>query len=205
MDDFLTALTAQMQQLSIQAAAPSASIPLPSKFSGDRNATRGFLSQLESCFELQPDRFRSDRAKILTLGILLDGYAREWYAPFSEYPDQFSEILRSWNTFRAHFLRTFSEADPVAKADAEIRKLAQGSKPILEYSIEFRRHAASLNWGQQALMSEFLRGLNRNMKNLLVHHDRPTTLLDLIELSAELDLTSLLFHAQFVLDSKNMF
>ena len=59
-------------------------VSLPERFSGDRNALRGFLNQLELVFTLQATRYPSDSVKIATVGTLLTGKALAWFSPIIE-------------------------------------------------------------------------------------------------------------------------
>ena len=52
----------------------------------------------------------------------------------------------------------------------------------MTYFIESNHLASCIQWGDHALLRQAYKGLARHIKNEMVHHDRPATLLDLHKL-----------------------
>ena len=82
----------------------------------------------------------------------------------------------------------FGPFDPVGEAEAEIETLvmAEGSRSAI-YFVEFNRLASRIQWDDHALLQQAYKGLARRIKNEMVHHDRPVTLLDLHKLVQAID------------------
>ncbi|KAH6583195.1 hypothetical protein BASA60_001585 [Batrachochytrium salamandrivorans] len=82
---------------------------LPNKFDGSRRNFRGFINQLELVFQLQDQRYDTDRKKIATLGTLLTDKALSWFNPYIEQPEHYAYDLSSWSTFKERMKATFGE------------------------------------------------------------------------------------------------
>ena len=82
----------------------------------------------------------------------------------------------------------FSPFDPVGEAEAKIEMLvmAKGSHST-NYFVEFNRLASRIQWDDHTLFRQAYKGLARCIKNEMVHHDRPITLLDLRKLVQAID------------------
>ena len=77
----------------------------------------------------------------------------------------------------------FGPFDLVGEAEAEIEMLvmAEGSRST-NYFVEFNRLASRIQWDDHTLFRQAYKGLACHIKNKMVHHDRPITLLDLHKL-----------------------
>ena len=73
--------------------------------------------------------------------------------------------------------------NPVGKAEAEIKTLvmAKGSCSTI-YFVEFNHLASRIQWDNHALLQQAYKGLAHRIKNEMVHHDWPITLLDICKL-----------------------
>ena len=82
----------------------------------------------------------------------------------------------------------FSPFDLVREAKAEIETLvmAEGSHSVI-YFMEFNRLASCIHWDDHALLQQAYKGLAHHIKNEMVHHDWPVTLLDLRKLVQAID------------------
>lgn len=159
-------------------------IALPEKFNGDRRNFRGFINQVDLVFMLNPQRYASDPLKVGVIGTLLCEKALIWFSPYLERQDP---ILNDYTAFRALLSTTFDEADRSIISAAKLRKLYQGSQPMVTYASDFRLLASSLDWNDSALISQFRYGLNDNVKDLLLHYDSPATLDEIVNLAIQLD------------------
>ena len=77
----------------------------------------------------------------------------------------------------------FSPFDLVGEAEAEIKTLvmAKGSRSVICF-VEFNCLASCIQWDNHALLQQAYKGLAHRIKNEMVHHNRPVTLLDLCKL-----------------------
>ena len=61
------------------------------------------------------------------------------------------------------------------------------TKSVSAYTAEFKQLQARINWDDAALRTVFESGLKENVKDGLVHHEKPETLHALIELATRID------------------
>ena len=162
-------------------------VPLPEKFDGTRSEYRGFISQMELVFMLNPSRFPNDAAKVGTIGTLLTGKVRQWFTPFIERATDYSEILNDYSAFRVLMDSCFSDPDRAVTASNKIRRLFQGRRPAAHYAADFRSLAVDLDWNDASLMDQYRHGLNDSVKDMLIHYPIPASLDSLIALSVQLD------------------
>jgi hypothetical protein len=85
------------------------------------------------------------------------------------------------------FPRHFGEIDPSVTSANAIRRLKQGKRPVSVYAAEFRRLASDLNWNDDALISQFMSGLNEELNDFLVHYDLPETVGEMVNLAIKCD------------------
>ncbi|KAH6596373.1 hypothetical protein BASA61_003498 [Batrachochytrium salamandrivorans] len=98
LEDIVASLTDRIRSLEIKNQALKQGIfsdslhepkaALPNKFDGSRRHFRGFINQLELVFQLQDQRYDTDRKKIATLGTLLTDKALSWFNPYIEQPER---------------------------------------------------------------------------------------------------------------------
>ena len=82
--------------------------------------------------------------------------------------------------------RIFGEVDEKNQAEKAITRLKQ-TKLVLAYTAEFKQLQARINQDNAALRTVFEVGLKENVKDSLVHHEKPETLHALIELATRID------------------
>src|SRR6266481_2245197 len=96
--------------------------------------------------------------------------------------------LSDWPLFRNELSTNFGSFDPVGEAEAEIEGLSMPENSwVTLYFVEFNRLAACLQWGNSALLRQAYKGLARRIKNEMVHHEKPTSLLALRKLVQSID------------------
>lgn len=159
-------------------------VPVPERYAGDFGCCQAFLTQVSLVFELQPQSYASDRARIAYLISLLTGKAREWGTALWERQD---EVCYSYVGFINEMKRVFDH--PVKGRDAANRlfSIRQGARSVAEFALDFRTLAAESGWNEEALVGAFCRGLNENLKDELAAKDDVSTLEELIELTIRLD------------------
>ena len=147
-------------------------VRLPDPFDGDRRQLRGFLNQLRLVWRIQPRRYPTDAIKVALLGTLLKGSALQWFSPLLEADDP---RLNNADTIIQLLEDAFGDPDRQNTASRKIEMLSQGRRPASVYASEFRLIAGDLDWNDSAKMHQFQRGLNHDLKQLLLSKSKPTT------------------------------
>lgn len=160
-------------------------VSLPAKFDGNRENCRSFISQVKLHFQMLPLKYPDDRTKIGFIGTLLTGIAAAWFSPLFE---QGSPILSDFIAFIDEFKHMFGDYDRRAVAADKIHRLRQGYRSASTYAAEFRQLSCDLLWGEEALIDIFLRGLNDDVKDLLITFPVPDTLHEAISSAVTCDL-----------------
>jgi hypothetical protein len=125
--------------------------------------------------------------KVGFIGTLLAGRALDWFTPMLEAPDRYTTVLNNYNEFKKAFEAVFGEHDRVQVAETAIGKLIQGKSSASVYAANFRNVAVDLKWNDAALIHQFRRGLNDNVKDMLLNYEKPKTLDDMINLVIRID------------------
>ena len=82
----------------------------------------------------------------------------------------------------------FSTFDPVGEAEAEPKGLhMQENHQAMKYFIKFTQLLSCIYWGEAALLWQAYNGLAKQIKNEMVHHEKPTTLSGLRKLMQAID------------------
>ena len=155
----------------------------PDTFDGlDANKLRVFILQCSLHFQDHANAFSSGKAKVTYALSFSTGPALGRFEPTLFYlaPPAW---VNDWDLFRTELETNFGPFDPVGEAEAEIKTLvmAKGSRSAI-YFMEFNRLASYIQWDDHALLRQAYKGLARHIKNEMVHHDQPVTLLDLRKL-----------------------
>jgi len=167
-------------------AAPLPKPVWPEKHDGTKSMTRGFVNSFKNVVKMRPDYY-TDEIKIATFGSLLKGAALEWYNPLVERPEEFHDILITFETFLDHFEATFGIVNREKVAFDKLKKLKQGRGPASTYAAMFRSLVVDVDWNETAKMQHFKDGLNVEVKRLLLARAKPHSLEMLIADAVELD------------------
>ena len=116
-----------------------------------------------------------------TLSFLM-GPALSWFEP-RLFDPSLPTWVHHWDLFCTELESNFGPFNPVGEAEAEIETLvmAKGACSTM-YFMEFNHLVSHIQWGDHALFQQAYKGLARCIKNEMVHHNRPATLLDLHKL-----------------------
>ena len=95
--------------------------------------------------------------------------------------------MSNFEAFLQAFVEAFAEHDKVPVAASKIYSLRQGSRPASVYASDFRQLAADINWGEEAFMCQFHRGLKDNVKDLLLNLPNLCTLDEAISQAVKCD------------------
>lgn len=173
-------------------SAPEPKVMLPEKFSGKHSDLRNFISAISNVVELQPIRYRSDRAKTGLVGSLCSGDALSWYRSIQE---SRPEILLDWNQFNIELKDHFGDPYFIENARRQLLSLNQGRSSASTFASRFRRVAGDAGFNDETLQYHFERGLNPEVRRAIAINNQSFESLDeLMKYSIRVD--NRLFEAQ---------
>ncbi|KAG9186916.1 hypothetical protein G6011_01003 [Alternaria panax] len=169
-------------------------IASPEKYGGDREKLRTFLTHADLYCEY--NEVLNDQEKILMASTYMKDKAANWMQPYVddylldvEHRGTKAEtraLFAGWTEFKQEMGRIFGEVDAKNQAEKKITRLKQTTS-VSAYMAEFKQLQARIDWDDAALRTVFEAGLKENVKDGLVHHDKPGTLHALIELATRID------------------
>jgi hypothetical protein len=184
------------------AASPSPSVRMPEPFNGDRDSLRGFLAQVHLVFLMNPRAYPTDSMKVGFVALLFTGRALQWITPFLSQRTRFEYLLSDYNLFIETLTEAFGDPDRTHIAASRMTQLNQGTDTVTRYVTNFRMIAADLDWPDAPLMHFFEAGLSQNIREMLLHHDKPATLNEMIRLAHTIDARILEHRANIRGDSR---
>ena len=194
MQDMLNQLTAQLMATPNERRMPKPKMAPPEKFDGNSHDLWTFLTNVDLYCEY--NEVPMDQDKILMASTYMKGRAAKWMQPYvKDYmkdqanrgtKNETQELFKSWDEFKKEMGRIFGEIDEKDQAEKAITRLKQ-TKSVSAYTAEFKQLQARIDWDDAALRSVYETGLKENVKDGLVHHDKPETLHALIELATRID------------------
>jgi len=169
-------------------------IASPEKYGGEREKLRVFLTNIDLYCEY--NEVPNDQEKILMASTYMKDKASNWMQPYvDDYlldaehmgtKEGTRTLFASWTEFKQEMGRIFGEVDAQNQAEKKITRLRQTTS-VSAYTAEFKQLQARIDWDDAALRTVFESGLKENVKDGLVHHDKPGTLHALIELATRID------------------
>ena len=184
----LNAATTQLEQLRTQlnqtltiAAAASANASGsdggrkgqtdPEKFSGeDRGKLRSFLALLRLRLIDRPGEFPDEQSKLRYAFSWLEGPALE---QMRHHIRDDTINLTNFAAFTQALEEAYDDPNRAATAERALANLKQGNREFVVYFAEFQRLMADLNWNDSAKKAALHRGLNPELKSILIHNDIP--------------------------------
>lgn len=200
-DAMLQQIAATLQRLTAPPAAPPAQpaapepprlpppnpeprLPTPQRYDGKQGECRGFLTQCQLTFELQPATYPTERARIAYVITLLVDKARAWATSiWQRQGPECSDFKR----FSEDMLRVFDQSDAEAEAAKRLMSLQQGKDSVADYTISFRTLAATSGWNETALVTAYHHGLSDPVKDGLASAGCPPDLESLMSHALRLD------------------
>lgn len=117
------------------------------KFDGKAQHLRGFLQDCDDYIRITPKSLNTDEKKIIFVGSLLDGGAKDWYRQYRELDHEVRpEFMRNYALFREELERTWSDPDREAAAERTFLELSQRNGAAAAYSTTFRQYMAILGY-----------------------------------------------------------
>ncbi len=155
--ELVQTLRESLQPPPVTSSASACPMAKPVTYSGEADACSGFLLQCSLYFEMQPQQFVSDRAKIAFIMSLLSGRALQWAESIW---NSRSPAVRSLNTFVDHFREVFGSSTSAISVHDELFRLRQAGMSIHDYTVRFRTLAAASGWNETALLAAYRCGLD---------------------------------------------
>ena len=166
----------------------------PTEFTGRRDQIKSFRLQCKLYWEMNPDKFNNNaRGKLLFAMSYLRGKALEWIQPHMEdyvdnsnpgdLNDSTRAVLGSVDLFFTAIKETFDVGNDTLEADRDLRALRQRVSAAT-YHAEFSILAAKVGWNDDALASQFYRGLKDQIREeITMRYERPSTLKEMADLA----------------------
>ncbi|KAH7557890.1 reverse transcriptase [Bipolaris maydis] len=188
MQAMINQLTSQLMATPNEKPIQKPKMATPDKYDGNREGLRTFLTNIELYCGYH--EVPNDAEKILMANSHLKGKAASWMQPYVEdflldinnkgTKDETRTLFSSWANFKEEMGRIFGEVDAESQAEKAISRLRQ-TKAVSAYTAEFKQLQARINWDDSALRTVYEAGLKENIKDELVHYDKPRDLYSLIE------------------------
>ena len=146
-----------------------------------------FLLQCKLNFHNHRDHFQDNSVKVSYVLSFLKGSASECFEP-RLLADNKPAWLSDFRLFVQELESNFGTYNPVGEAKAELEALhMQENHQATKYFIRFTQLATHVQWGKAALLWQAYNGLAKQIKDDMVHHEKPTTLANLRKLVQAID------------------
>ena len=194
MQELMTQMASQFMATPNEKPPPKPKMAVPEKYEGGRNELRTFLTNIDLYCGF--NNVPNDQEKILMASTHMKGKAATWMQPYVEdflastatYGTRIEtrNLFQDWSHFKEEMGRIFGEVDAKNQAEKAITRLKQTTS-VSTYTAEFKQLQARIDWDDAALRTVFEAGLKENVKDGLVHHDKPESLHALVELATRID------------------
>src|SRR5690348_14930856 len=151
---------------------------LPDPFNGSPTTVRGFLNQVLLVIQQQPLTYATDTSRVLLIGSLLTGLAREWFNP--QFEAQEPALFNNFQQFLYVFRQRFDDPNRSEAAADTLSTIKQGRLSVAEYASHVQQLVADAGWDERAAQHAFRRGLSNEIQDLLLTLPVATSLQQLI-------------------------
>ena len=161
----------------------------PDEYYGERNKLTGFLTQCQLVFDLQPDRYSTDYAKIR---YMISFFRR---APLYSIEAHLAKDnndqplwLHDYNLFIKHIKRTYGDPDEIHTAEKKLLAIQQ-KQSVTNYFAEFEQLSSLLDWPDSVLIAKARDGLKPSLKDAIATkvEEIPKTWNDFVTVITRLD------------------
>jgi hypothetical protein len=193
-----SAMAPQPQSVTNAATGDSSGIKInaPQEYRRARNQFEMFRMQCMLAIEMGGAKLSTDRKQVLYIVSYLRGPAYDWIHPhfkdFLQNPPSKQKVatkamFKDYGSLFDAMEETFDYGDDTLEAERDIRILRQKTSAAA-YKAEFQILAAKIEWNDDALSSQFYRGLKERVREeITMHHERPSTLRSMFELAITID------------------
>ncbi|KNE92598.1 hypothetical protein PSTG_13984, partial [Puccinia striiformis f. sp. tritici PST-78] len=158
----------------------------PDKFDGSRGEkAKQYVRQIGLAIMADPERYDTDKAKLILSLSFLKGHASSWAQPWALKIFLAEEF--NYDDYINAFKCMYFDSEKKVRAEAALRILKQ-TKSVMEYTHEFNRFAHDSGWEAPTLISQYRQGLKREVR-LAIVVSRLTfeTLTDINNLALQID------------------
>ena len=136
-----------------------------------------------------PGSFGTDAAKTTYLASLLEGDAWTWYSnQLKEARKTEPDLVSAFNVVVGALLAFYQDPNEEATAVRKLMNIKQGKSLCLDYSLRFLTLANLTSWDDKTRREFYYRGLNDDIKDVLVQSlNPPETLAALSQKAQEVD------------------
>ncbi|CCO36561.1 hypothetical protein BN14_10701 [Rhizoctonia solani AG-1 IB] len=119
--------------------------------------------------------------------INMEGSAAAWALPHIALVGDKRAVIKTPDDFQREFRRAFDDPDATAAAKRKITKLIQ-TTTAAAYTAEFRTLQLEIDWNENALRSQYQRGLNWQVRTqMAMMTPQPTSLEAFMEAAVRID------------------
>ena len=130
-----------------------------------------FISQCVQHFLAKPNRYQTDRARVLFATSFLRDNASSWWMPKLTQP---SPIIDNWQDFVNELYTMFGNKHLQSSAQNTLLNLKMKENALVsDYLVKFNSQAPYTGWNSTALAGAFYRGLPDRIKNGFQYIQRP--------------------------------
>ena len=142
----------------------------PDTFSGSPSKLTAFLAECQLTFDLNPSRYRSERAKVSWVISYLREAPLHSVQPYLDNKPR-PEFLQTWSNFQAYLRNGFGDPDELGTARQKLRSLTQDGSASTYFS-KFRQYLGILGWSANnaAVVDRAIDGLRSHLKDELARH-----------------------------------
>ena len=173
-------------------------IPMLEKFTGEPTKLKGFLNDMRVYLEFNQGSFEQSMDKIMMAGMSLDGFAKDWFIPYSQdfltHRDEAHRcrsdtrrMFASYEAFEKEIQSVFGTLNEEQDILMKLGHLKQREE-VSKYTAAFRRIAAPLEWPDGPLMGHYYEGLSGSIKDELARQEWPSSLTKMIDIATRLDI-----------------
>ena len=176
----IAALQQEINLLYLVQQAKAYKMDKPGPYKGDKGTLQGFLTQNRAYFKYYRYQFNTYYNKIIFTGTRLKGNALIQFKPtLRDYLENIErnqdnntkKIFRSFNYFKRAFKDAFRDLDEERSAKRKLIKLKQKGSAS-KYTVYFKQLTIYISWREDALISQFYKGLKEDVKNEISKMDQ---------------------------------
>lgn len=168
----------------------------PAEFTGARGTFEAFRMQCLLAIEMGGNKLSSERKQVLYIVSFLRGPAYDWVHPHfkdflqhsaSKQKEYTKKLFKDYESLFDEMEDVFDNGNEAIEAERDIRALRQKTSAA-KYRADFQILASKIEWNDEALASQFYRGLkDRVREEITIRHERPSTLKEMAELAIKID------------------
>ncbi|CCO35212.1 Retrotransposon-derived protein PEG10 AltName: Full=Embryonal carcinoma differentiation regulated protein [Rhizoctonia solani AG-1 IB] len=163
-------------------------VKAPEPYKGGIGAdAKQWMARMMGWLTISGSQFANNKDIIMFLLINMEGSAAAWALPHIALVGDKRAIIKTPDDFQREFRRAFDDPDATAAAERKITKLVQ-TTTTAAYTAEFRTLQLEIDWNENALRSQYQRGLNWQVKTqIAMMTPQPPSLKALMESAVRID------------------